>query len=299
MASENGVALLALMRLPKVSWSKTTKLLDDGKSMFTILETNLTGDQPSFDTERLMGQHLAGARNEIASWALAGIHFVTIFDRDYPLQLHLIHQRPPFLTFRGHLLESDRNGIAVVGTRKASPKGVRQAHEIAKSLAMSGIPVISGLAMGIDTAAHGGALEAGGRTVAVIGTGINKYYPAENEALQREIASCGAVISQFLPDHNPTKASFPMRNAIMSGYSAATLVVEASETSGAKMQARIALEHGRSVILLSTLVQEHAWARDFATRPNVYVVSSTLEACMAAMEVSKPLRSDALVNIVA
>lgn len=133
--------------------------------------------------------------------------------------------------------------------------------------------MISGLAVGIDTAAHTAALAADGRTVAVIGTGIDRVYPAQNAALQEEIAAKGLVISQFLPGSPPTKTSFPMRNAVMSGYALATVVIEAAYRSGARMQARLALQHGRHVFLMRTLL-DHDWARDYAQRPGVTVVAN-------------------------
>jgi DNA processing protein len=148
---------------------------------------------------------------------------------------------------------------------------LRQAAELAEGLAARGVPVISGLATGIDTAAHVAALGVGGRTVAVIGTGLRRAYPKENAELQHRISEEGLVLSQFLPDAPPTKTSFPMRNAVMSGYAVATVVVEAAWRSGARMQARLALEHGRPVFLLDTLL-EHDWARDYASRPGATVV---------------------------
>ncbi|MFI1192506.1 DNA-processing protein DprA [Micromonospora sp. NPDC020750] len=150
------------------------------------------------------------------------------------------------------------------------------ARSVATSLAVRGVTVVSGLAKGIDTAAHQAALAAGGRTVAVIGTGIRRHYPAVNRALQEHIAEVGLVISQFWPDAAPTKQSFPMRNAVMSGYAAATVVVEAGERSGARIQARLALQHGRPVVLTSQ-VMRHDWARSFADRPGVHVAHGTAE----------------------
>jgi DNA processing protein len=133
--------------------------------------------------------------------------------------------------------------------------------------------VASGLARGIDTAAHHAALDAGGRTVAVIGTGISRAYPAENRALQEEIAARGLVLSQFWPDASPSKQSFPMRNVTMSGYGLATVVVEAGEQSGARIQARVAVEHGRQVILTDQVVARNAWAQALLGRPGVHLAS--------------------------
>jgi predicted Rossmann fold nucleotide-binding protein DprA/Smf involved in DNA uptake len=137
--------------------------------------------------------------------------------------------------------------------------------------------VIAGLAKGIDTAAHTAALEAGGRTVAVIGTGITKCYPAENRQLQDRIATEGLVLSQFWPDSPPTKHTFPMRNAVMSGYGRATIVVEAGERSGARIQARQTVAHGRPVILTDLVVKANKWSAALINRPGVHVASSPAE----------------------
>jgi DNA processing protein len=213
------------------------------------------------------------AAADLERWGRAGIRMISVLDREYPSNLRMIHQRPPVLFLRGTLDERDAVSVAVVGTRKATPQGLGQAKELAAGLAARGVPVISGLAAGIDTAAHTTALAAGGRTVAVIGTGIDRVYPAQNAALQEEIATKGLVISQFLPGAPPTKTSFPMRNAVMSGYALATVVIEAAYQSGARMQARLALQHGRHVFLMRSLLQ-HDWARGYAERPGVTVVDN-------------------------
>jgi DNA processing protein len=135
------------------------------------------------------------------------------------------------------------------------------------------VTVLSGLAAGIDATAHRAALAAGGRTVAVVGTGIRKYYPVENRALQDEIAERGLVLSQFWPDAPPRRQSFPIRNATMSGYGLGTVVVEAGEHSGARIQARVAVEHGRPVVLTDLVVERNEWARALTTRPGVHVAS--------------------------
>jgi DNA processing protein len=198
---------------------------------------------------------------------------VSVLDAEYPSNLRMIHQHPPVLFMRGAADEHDVTSVAIVGIRQPTERGVDQARQLAAGLAATGIPVISGLAAGIDTAAHTAALAAGGRTVAVVGTGIDRVYPPQNASLQEEIAAKGLVISQFLPGSPPTKVSFPMRNAVMSGYALATVVVEAAHRSGARMQARLALQHGRHVFLMRSLL-EHDWARDYAQRPGVTVVET-------------------------
>ncbi|MFG2062957.1 DNA-processing protein DprA [Micromonospora sp. NPDC048871] len=190
---------------------------------------------------------------------------------------------PPLLFSRGDLRVYDR-AVAVVGSRKASRDGLRIAQAVATTLAGRGVTVVSGLAAGIDTAAHTAALEAGGRTVAVIGTGIRRHYPADNQRLQDHIADVGLVISQFWPDAPPSRQSFPMRNAVMSGYAVATVVVEAGETSGARIQARLALQHGRPVVLTNQVMQCD-WAKAFAEKPGVYVVHGTAQLLEAVDDI--------------
>ncbi len=192
-------------------------------------------------------------------------------DDDYPINLRVIYNLPPFLFYRGELRRDDARSVAVVGTRSATDEGLRRASKIAKALVQHDVTVLSGLAHGIDTAAHTAALAAGGRTIAVIGTGIMRSYPRENAELQERIAQKGALVSQFWPDHPPTKRTFPMRNVVMSGMGQGTAVVEANSRSGAKMQARLALEHRKQVFLLKTLVTSQDWARDYIRRGAVEV----------------------------
>ena len=196
---------------------------------------------------------------------------VSVLDDDYPPNLRTIHNRPPLLFVRGRLTPKDARSVAVVGTRRPSDAGLRHARAVASGLTEAGYTVVSGLAAGIDTAAHTATLDRDGRTVAVIGTGIRRTYPPANAELQQRIAREIAVLSQFWPDAPPTKTSFPMRNIVMSGLSRATVVIEAAERSGARMQARYALEHGRPVFLLESLL-EHEWAREYAERPGTHVV---------------------------
>jgi DNA protecting protein DprA len=191
----------------------------------------------------------------IQQLAAEGVTLVTVLDKDYPTNLRLVYDRPPFLFVRGELRRGDERAVAVVGTRTASQEGQTQADRLARELAASGVTVLSGLALGIDAAAHEGTLSAGGRTVAVLGTGIRRVYPAVHADLaDRIVAEGGALVSQFWPDSPPARWSFPMRNRTMSGMAIGTVVVEASKTSGAKMQARLALAHGKRVFLVESLV---------------------------------------------
>jgi DNA processing protein len=263
-------ALVALLRRGDQSWPELTDRVEAAGSAREVLSGALgSGGQGTlFDTAPPVD--LMPVAAEIAAWEREGMRLVTVLDKDYPLYLRLVHQRPPFLFMRGRLVEDDLR-VAVVGTRSPSPEGIAHARAIAAGLADRGVTVVSGLAAGIDTAAHGTALAVGGRTVGVVGTGLRRSYPAHNAALQREIGERGLLISQFWPDAPPSKTSFPMRNAVMSGYSLATVVVEAAYRSGARMQARLALEHGRRVFLMRSLMV-HEWAREYALRPNTTVV---------------------------
>jgi DNA processing protein len=145
------------------------------------------------------------------------------------------------------------------------------AAEVARELAARRLTVVAGLARGIDTAAHSAALAVGGRTVAVIATGISRVYPPENAELHEQIAARGLLLSQFWPDAPPEKHAFLLRNATMSGYSLATVIVEAQERSGARVGARLAIEQGRPVILTDLVVDHNEWARALVGQPAVHV----------------------------
>lgn len=198
--------------------------------------------------------------------AADGLRLVTILDREYPENLRAIAEVPPFLFYRGTLLDGDRVALSVVGTRRASEHGLKRAASLAHMLGRARVTVVSGLARGVDTAAHEACLEAGGRTIGVLGAGHWHFYPPENSDLAERMEASGAVVSQFWPDTPPSRKTFPIRNAVSSGLSAGTIVIEASHTSGAKMQARLALEQGRRVLLPSSLVESQPWARQYLRR---------------------------------
>jgi DNA processing protein len=272
-------ALVALLQRPGGKWAEIALSVLERGSAVGVLADTMRIQETLFAEADPMESALAEAGYALEGWASAGIGVHTCLDESYPGRLRSIHQMPPILFSRGRLVD-DRRAIAVVGTRQASENGLRIASAVARELALNEVTVVSGLARGVDTAAHRAALEAGGRTVAVIGTGINKFYPAENRALQERIGRDGLVISQFWPDAPPNQRNFPMRNAVMSGYAAATVVVEAPWKSGARIQARLALEHGRPVVMPKELL-EHDWARDYAKKPGVHVVSSLRELLTA------------------
>lgn len=174
-------------------------------------------------------------------------HLVTLEDSLYPVRLAEIYDPPLLLFVRGTLIEQDVNSVAIVGTRRPTPYGLRMAEKFGRELAARGITVVSGLASGIDAAAHRGAIEGGGRTIAVLGNGVNVVYPPENAELMDQITRHGAVVSQFPMNTKPSKGHFPYRNRIISGMSQGVLIVEAPLSSGALITARQAAEQGREV----------------------------------------------------
>ena len=204
----------------------------------------------------------SGAAGEAARFAddqraraeRAGAKAVTLWDSGYPSSLRNIYDPPPLLFVRGTLREEDSRSIAVVGTRRPSPYGILMAERFATALAEVGLPVVSGLARGIDSAAHAASVRSGNRTLAVIGSGIDIIYPSENRGLADRIASCGAVLSELPFGSKPDAANFPRRNRIVSGISLATLVIETPPGGGAMITAGMALDQGREVFAVPSAV---------------------------------------------
>lgn len=176
-----------------------------------------------------------------------GLELVSLEDDNYPESLRAVEKPPPLLYCKGEYKDSDQLGIAMVGTRKYSNYGKRVAEKLSSELVKAGFTVVSGMALGIDTFSHQAAINAGGRTVAVMGTGFGNPYPKNNANLMRRIAENGAALTEFPLDQRPTRWSFPQRNRIISGLSRGVIVVEAPERSGALITARDGLEQGREV----------------------------------------------------
>lgn len=289
-------AVLALVHATESKWHLTADMIEKVGSALRLMAREWPELEPSDleEVERLVGRVSPDLIDEylvmIARLEREGVRTVTVLDEDYPSNLRDVYNRPPMLFIRGELSEQDERSVAVVGTRDPSKAGIGEARRLAAELARRGITVLSGLARGIDTAAHRAALEAGGRTVAVMGTGIHQVYPPENSDLAMEIARRGALVSQFWPDDPPTRYSFPMRNAVMSGMAIGTAVIEAGPTSGAKMQARLALEHGKRLFLVESLVSKQEWARSYAEHPATVVVRSAEEILPHVDSLVRPAR---------
>jgi DNA processing protein len=260
-------ALVILLRTGTQPRSAYPSLVEEEGSAIAVLEQ----EQGLFARG-----DLDTTENEIAVWETRGMRMLTVLDADYPQNLRAIHDRPPLLFVSGRLEARDAKAVAVIGARDASRQGLARARETVRHLVDAGYTVTSGLAAGIDSAAHHAALAEGGRTVAVIGTGLERCYPPQNAGLQRRLAGEYAVVSQFWPDSPPSRRTFPMRNAVMSGLTLGTVVIEASEASGSRIQARQALAHGRPLFLHESLL-ELEWARECAGRPGAHVIRAPPE----------------------
>jgi DNA processing protein len=198
-------------------------------------------------------ENLIQTRNKISlekTWEKIqslGIQVLTVEDAEYPARLKEILQPPPVLYVRGNVLSQDDLAVAVVGTRRMTVYGRQVTEDIARLLATSGVTVVSGLARGIDGIAHQAALDAGGRTLAVLGSGVDLVYPPEHRKLAEQILENGALISDYAPGTPPDAVNFPPRNRLISGLSVAVVIVEAGKTSGALITAQFAADQSRDV----------------------------------------------------
>lgn len=187
-----------------------------------------------------------------------GLSVITSEDKDYPSNLKLIYDPPPVLYIQGEIEKRDRLAIAIVGTRRCSYYGRKTADLLSYELTSRGFTIVSGMARGIDTASHRGALKAGGRTIAVLGSGLARIYPAENKELAVKIGKSGALISEFPLLTAPDRRNFPQRNRVISGLSLGVVVIEAPDKSGALITADLALEQGREVFAIPGNVDQPA-----------------------------------------
>jgi len=218
----------------------------------------LPGIGPKISRAILEAGETINVEAELAICQSHGIEICTLEDDDYPRMLREIPDAPPVLFTQGALSGADLLSVAVVGARHATTYGRNQARRLAAGLARAGLTVVSGMARGIDGEAHRGALEAGGRTLAVLGGGLLSLFPPEHESLAAEIAASGAVLSEFPPRMEPQSGFFPQRNRIISGISLGTIVVEASARSGALITARHAYEQGREVFAVPGPIDSRA-----------------------------------------
>jgi DNA processing protein len=243
--------LLTLALLPDVGPGTVRQLCARAPARAVLL-------RPAEHTDLLPARARAGlasgtarqrAEEEQRRCRAAGFALVGRDDAQYPRHLRQVYDPPPVLYVKGALrADEGPTSVAIVGSRAATPQGRALARSMARDLAAAGATVVSGLARGIDASAHRGALDANGRTVAVLGSGLDRVYPPENAALAAAIAERGAVVSEFPLGTIPYPGHFPRRNRIIAGWSQAVVVVEAAEKSGALVTARVALEEGRDVL---------------------------------------------------
>lgn len=247
-------ALIALNMLPKIGPVRVRRLMDyfgsAGKILSQTQDKLMAVPGIGAETAGMIGDwenriDLAAELDEVER---RGLTILTLEDQEYPSALRQSYDPPLALYVWGELSSTDAHALAIVGSRKTSQYGIQTARQLGFQLASSGFTIVSGLARGIDTHAHEGAVAAGGRTVAVIGSGLGQVYPPENMALAEKIASgYGAVVSEFPLNTSPSKKTFPMRNRIVAAWSRAVVVVECPEWSGARITANIAGELGRPI----------------------------------------------------
>lgn len=246
-------ACIALNMVPLMGPVRMRRLLDAFGSAERILAARagqleqVEGIGAALAANIARWQDFADPTAEMRKAEELGARILTAEDEEYPAALREIHDPPIVLYVRGSLTERDRRAIAVVGSRKASHYATECAKKLSFQMAYAGLTVISGLARGIDTAAHQGALAAKGRTIAVIGAGLAELYPPENAELADRIAASGAVVSEFPIDTKPDRQTFPIRNRVVTGCSFGVLVVEAGANSGALISANQAAEQGRTL----------------------------------------------------
>jgi DNA processing protein len=264
--AEARLAWLALALTPKMGPTRCGRAIERlgaAERLFSASLTELEGTGIPASAAQFVfdGRARAAALEELKRTEAAGAAIVTPEDESYPQRLLEIYDPPAVLWTRGDVGLLNRAGIAVVGTRHPTPYGAGMAEMLSRDLARRGLVILSGMARGVDTSAHKGALDVQGKTVAVWGTGIDVIYPKENKALaERIVAQGGAIVTEFPLGTFPAPQNFPVRNRILSGMSVGVLVVEAAEYSGTRITARCALEQSRDVFAVpGNATNKNAW----------------------------------------
>ena len=272
---------LALALTPGLGPTKTRKLAEHfggPEAVFraSLTELESTGIQAVSAQSLATGKSAELAREEIARTAAAGATVISIEDPSYPPRLKEIYDPPVTLYVRGSLEVLTKPGIAMVGTRHPTPYGSGMAERLASDLAMQGLVIISGMARGVDTTAHRGAISARGKTLAVFGTGVDVIYPKENSRLAEQILALGgALISEFPLGTFAAPQNFPIRNRILSGMSVGVLVVEAAEYSGTRITARCALEQNRDVFAVpGNVTNKNSWGPNTLIKQGARLVAT-------------------------
>lgn len=260
--ADDPVGAIALYAVPGVGSARYRALLKAFGSPSGVFKAGAEAlsKVPGLDSKTaaaIAGFQMDGsAEKMLAKLRSCQARIISIWDETYPERLKQIHDPPALLFLRGELPAQDEISIAIVGTRTPSEYGLQQAFRIAEGLAQQGVSTVSGMARGVDSAAHKGCLEGGGKTYAVFGCGIDVIYPRENKSLAAKIEASGGLISEFLPGMEPDRGLFPRRNRVISGLCEGVLVVEGGEKSGALITARCALEQNREVFALPGSVDQ-------------------------------------------
>ena len=272
---------LALALTPGLGANKSRRLVEFFGSIQAVFKATLT-ELEAAGLRAVSAQSLATrqsaelAQEELGRALAAGAHIVVFDDHAYPSQLKQIYDPPLALYVRGNVAALSQPGIALVGTRHPTPYGSGMAERLACDLAARGLAIFSGLARGVDTAGHRGAISAKGKTVAVLGTGIDVIYPKENSRLVEQIVAMGgAIISEFPVSTFAAPQNFPIRNRIISGISIGVLVVEAGEYSGTRITARCALEQNRDVFAVpGNVTNKNSWGPNTLIKQGAKLVAT-------------------------
>jgi DNA processing protein len=280
-ASYQGIYWLALALTPGLGPTRIKKLIENfgtGERVFnaSLTELEATGILAVSAQSIATGKSMELAQEECGKVVEAGARIISLSDPEYPPRLKEIYDPPVILFVKGSVEVLAQPGIAMVGTRHPTPYGSGMAERLSTDLAARGLVIISGLARGIDTASHRGAVAAKGKTVAVLGTGIDVMYPKENTRLTEQIVAMGgALISEFPVGTFPAPQNFPIRNRIISGISAGVLVVEAAEYSGTRITSRLALEQNRDVYAVpGNVTNKNSWGPNTLIKQGAKLVAT-------------------------
>jgi DNA processing protein len=244
-------ATLAQKSLPQRALVVLLRALGEPTAVLRASRAALGALVPPAAVERLLAPIDAHSQDATRAWLdVPGNELIAWDDPDYPRALFDIADAPPILFHVGRRDLLNRPSLAIVGSRNATPQGIDNARAFAAALSAAGVTIVSGLALGIDAAAHTGALDGEGRTLAVVGTGLDRVYPARHRELAHEIATRGALVAEYPPGTPPLKENFPRRNRLLSGLARGVLVVEATLSSGSLITARLAGEQGRDVFAI-------------------------------------------------
>jgi len=278
---DDSMCWLALALTEGLGAARIRKLVDHFGTPSRIFQTSLTeleatGMRAVSAQAIATGKALELAHDELAKVRQANARIVSLSDPEYPARLKEIYDPPVVLSVRGRVESLCDPGIAMVGTRHPTPYGSGMAERLAADLAARGLLIISGLARGVDTASHRGAVAAKGRTIAVLGTGIDVIYPKENARLAEQILALGgAIVSEFPAGTAPVPQNFPIRNRIISGLSIGVLVVEAAEYSGTRITSRCALEQNRDVYAVpGNVTNKNSWGPNTLIKQGAKLVAS-------------------------